>query len=422
MTKKVLFVNTHSTLNAGDAAIVLSQIRFLRKFYGPVDIALTSRTPELDRKVYASEKVDVFAPIFPAPSVYQGFRSKISNSARDLARRGARLELREAIKEADLVVASGGGYFWSNRRGIPGPMLMQNIMHLRMASRRNKPVILFPQSFGPLFGPIHERMLRRTLEADSIVKIFAREERSAEYLNGILHSGAARDKVEVCPDMAFLLEGPSSRGSADIAGDPLPHPVVAVTVRHWDFPGTGGRAKRKERLERYLEEVEHFCERMALDHGGSILIYSQSRGPGRFEDDRPISRTLEAGLRRNIPQAVVRRVEGRDEACLDCARSALARADLVLATRLHSAILAFGLGIPALAIAYQPKSTSTMRLLGLEEYSFEIECLQATYLAAAAEKILAEPDTIRKQIRAETVRIRGEIEDKLSRALTPLGR
>jgi polysaccharide pyruvyl transferase WcaK-like protein len=160
MIKKILIVNTHSALNAGDAAIVLAQIRYLRKTFGPVDISLASRTPNLDRKVYASEKISVFAPLFKAPGAHSGNWAKITNSARGLAGFGLGKELRQAVREADLVVASGGGYFWSHGHGIPGPTFGQNIMHLRVASRMGKPIVVFPQSFGPLFGAIPRRISR----------------------------------------------------------------------------------------------------------------------------------------------------------------------------------------------------------------------------------------------------------------------
>jgi colanic acid/amylovoran biosynthesis protein len=421
MVNKVLIVNTHSTLNAGDAAIVQAQVRFLRRRYGRLDIALTSRTPELDRKVYAPEGLTVFPPIFPAPSVYRGFFRKVAGSSRDLARRGPRRAQARALEEADLVVASGGGYFWSGRRGLPGPMFLQNIAHIRAAARRGKPLLLFPQSFGPLPGSFHERMLRRTLEADPILKIFAREEGSAEYLHAILKSPAARDKVEVCPDMAFLLDGPAPEPFAEEGDGPPARPVLAVTLRQWSFPEARGRLGRKERQEHYLAEVQHFCERHALDTGGSILVFAQSRGPGAFEDDRPISRALVERIRKNVPGARVRYVDDKGATCLDCARSVLARADLVLATRLHSAILAFGLGIPALTIAYQPKTDGVMRLFGLERFSFGIDCLQASPLVAAAAKILAAPDAIRDQIRTRARAVREEIETKLARALEAVG-
>ncbi len=421
MVKKVLIVNTHSVLNAGDAAIVLAQARFLRRRYGNVDIALTSRTPELDGAAYAAEKLDVFAPLFPAPSVYQGFREKVSRSVRDLTRRGPRRALKEAMEEADLVVASGGGYFWSGRRALPGPMFLQNISHLKAASKRGKPLVVFPQSFGPLYGPFHGRILRRALEADEIIKIFAREQRSADYLRRLLRGPAARDKVEVCPDMAFLLDGQARKHSLQGPDGGLRRPILAVTLRKWGFPETRGRAKRKERQKRYLEEVAHFCEHHALDSGGSIIVFAQSRGPGEFEDDRPISKALVDRLGNIIPQAVVRYVEGGDGTCLECAASALSQADLVLATRMHSAILAFGLGIPALTIAYQPKTSGIMKLLDLERYSFEIGCLQATHLVAAAQKILASPDGLRDHIRDKTLGIRKEIEAKLGRALEAVG-
>lgn len=421
MIKKILIVNTHSVLNAGDAAIVLAQARFLRRRYGNVEIALTSRTPELDKAAYAAEKLDVFAPVFPAPSVYRGFKEKVGRSARDLTRGGPRRALMEALEEADLVVASGGGYFWSGRRALPGPMFLQNISHLKAASKRGKPIVVFPQSFGPLYGPFHGRILRRTLEADAVVKIFAREERSADYLRRLLRSPAARDKVEVCPDMAFLLDGPARKRPPQGPDEGLRRPILAVTMRKWGFPETRGRAKRKERQERYLDEVAHFCEHHALDSGGSIVVFAQSHGPGDFEDDRPISRALVERLGRVAPQAVVRYVEGEDGTCLECASSALAQADLVLATRMHSAILAFGQGIPALTIAYQPKTSGIMKLLELERFSFEIGCLQATHLVAAAQKILASPGGLQDHIRGKTLAIRKEIEAKLGKALEVVG-
>lgn len=416
MIKKILIVNTHSALNAGDAAIVLSQVRFLRRRYGPVAIGLTSRTPELDRKAYAAEKVDVFAPILPAPSIYAGVRAKLVRTARDPAKAGPRRDLGKAVAAADLVVASGGSYFWASRGGIPGSMFHQNIRHIRAAERAGKPVIVFPQSFGPRLGRAHARMLRKTLEHDAVTKIFAREEVSAEYLAGLLRGGEARNRVELCPDVAFLLDKEPCPHPAADAEPPLPHPVCAITLRRWNFPGVRGRAQRREHLDRYLHEIAHFCEHLTMDFKGSVLIYPQSLGPGVLEDDRPISRAFEALVRRDIPQVNIRYVEPELGGCLDGAWAALAGCDFTIATRLHSAILAMTLGLPSLTIGYQPKTSGTMKLLGLEHCSFEIACLQATHLVAAMTKILEAPARHRDEVRQATARTRAEIEEKLTRA------
>ena len=417
MSSKVLIVNTHSTLNAGDAAIVLAQIRFLRKVLKNVDISLTSRTPKLDRAVYFSEGVRVLPPIIPAPSIYRGAVQKAWGPLRDLAALGAKRESLKALDEADLVIASGGGYFWSNRRWMPGLMFLQNILPVRLAGRKGKPIIFFPQSFGPVFAPVHRRLLQKTLGADSILKIFAREQRSEDFLHDLILDKGIQDKIEICPDMTFLLEERSPKATPPEDGRPLARPVVALTLRPWDFPEASGRADRRKLGRRYFDELELFCAHIIKKRHGSILIYPQAKGPGSFEDDRFISREFWARLRRTLPSADIHYFAGDGPSSLAAAEAHLARADLVLATRLHSAILALIRSIPALAIGYQPKTGSIMARLGLDRYSFEIDRLKASDLTAAADGILDAPAAFREKLRPRLAAVENEVGDKLERSL-----
>jgi len=417
VSPKVLIVNTHSTLNAGDAAIVLAQIRFLRKVLKNVDISLTSRTPKLDRTVYSSEDVRVLPPIIPAPSIYRGAVRKVWGPLRDLAALGAKRESLKAVDEADLVIASGGGYFWSNRRLMPGLMFLQNILPVRLAGRKGKPVIFFPQSFGPLFSPLHRRLLRKTLGADSVLKIFAREQRSADFLHDLILDARIRDKVEICPDMAFLLEERSPKATPPEDGRPLAKPVVALTLRPWDFPEASGRVERRKLGRRYFDELELFCAHIIKKRRGSILIYPQAKGPGSFEDDRSISLRFWSRLRQTLSSDNVYYFADDGPTSLSAAEAHLARADLVLATRLHSAILALIRGVPALAIGYQPKTGSIMARLGLDRYSFEIDRLKASDLTAAADEILDAPAAFRDRLRPRLAAVKNEVGDKLERSL-----
>lgn len=417
MIKKILILNTHSSLNAGDAAIVLAQIKFLRKAFNSVEISLTSRTPELDAKVYAPEGVRVIPPILPAPSVFDGIGRKFADTARNLADLSGKRDFLRAAREADLVIASGGGYFWSNRRLVPGLMFLQNILHLRLVERMKKPLVLFPQSFGPLFSPFHRRLLRKTLEAGSVTKIFAREQKSANFLDGLIEDAGTRAKIEVCPDLTFLLAGEVGPAPAPVQEDPLPKPVVALTLRQWGFPEAAGRAERRRLGQEYFGELARFCEYIVKDRKGSILIYPQSRGPGAFEDDRPVSRAFYAKLKAALPSAPVRYVENADSTSLEAASAVLSRADLVLATRFHSALLALVRGVPALAIGYQPKTQGIMARLGLDKYAFEIGLVRAADLRETAEDILASPAAFRERIRPRLVEMKAEVAEKLGRAL-----
>ena len=417
MTKKILILNTHSSLNAGDAAIVLAQVKFLRGVFNSVEISLTSRTPELDAKVYASEGVRVIPPVLPAPSVFDGIGRKIAGAARNLADLRAKRDFLKAAREADLVIASGGGYFWSKRRLVPGLMFLQNILHLRLVERMKKPLVLFPQSFGPLASPFHRRLLRKTLEAGSVTKIFAREQRSADFLGGLIADAGTRAKIDVCPDLTFLLAEEVGPAPAPVQVDPLPKPVVALTLRQWDFPEAAGRAERRRFGQEYFGELARFCEYIIRDRKGSVLIYPQSRGPGAFEDDRPVSRAFYAKLRAALPSAPVRYFEDNASTSLEAASTLLSRADLVLATRFHSALLALVRGVPALAIGYQPKTQGIMARLGLDKYAFEISRVKSSDLRAAAEDILASPAAFRERVRPRLVEMKGEVTEKLGRAL-----
>ena len=130
---KIFIANTHSILNSGDAGIVLAQIQFLRKYFPSLQISLSSRTPELDKKTFHPLGVKIFPPIIPAPSIYTGKAQKIWKSLRNLINIQSKKALIQEIKQSDLVVSSGGGYFWSHRKFLPGPMFFQNYLHIKLA-------------------------------------------------------------------------------------------------------------------------------------------------------------------------------------------------------------------------------------------------------------------------------------------------
>jgi len=147
------------------------------------------------------------------------------------------------------------------------------------------------------------------------------------------------------------------------------------------------------------------------------LIYPQSRGPGAFEDDRPVSRAFWAKLKASLPSAPVCYIDDADSTCLEAALAALSQADLVVATRFHSALLALVRGVPALAIGYQPKTRGIMAGLGLETQAFDIGRVRAADLSAAAEEILASPADFRERVRPRLAAMKEEVAAKLGRAL-----
>ncbi|HDL64387.1 MAG TPA: hypothetical protein ENH12_03255 [Proteobacteria bacterium] len=161
---KILLLNTHSTLNLGDTGIVLAQIQILEKIFPDLKISLTSRTPRIDRAFYGPLGIKIYPPFIPAPGVFTGIRAKCMGCLKNLVNLPEKYRLLREIKDSDLIISNGGGYFYSYRKTIPGPTFIQYVLHIKLAIFLNKPVILFPQSFGPFSNSIAPGLLKRILQ------------------------------------------------------------------------------------------------------------------------------------------------------------------------------------------------------------------------------------------------------------------
>jgi polysaccharide pyruvyl transferase CsaB len=74
--------------------------------------------------------------------------------------------------------------------------------------------------------------------------------------------------------------------------------------------------------------------------------------------------------------------------------------DLVIGMRLHSLILAAGLGVPVIAAEYDPKVRGFMEEIGQAEYSIPLGCFQHGRLLPMIEDILSDSLTARQDIKA----------------------
>ncbi len=407
----VFIVNTHSVLNSGDAGIVLGEIQFLKKHFPNIRIAITSRTPEIDRAFYHPMGIEVFSPVLPAPSVFSFGGRKLRRSFMELFDVQAKRAMLSRMKRSDLVISNGGGYFWSNRRLLPGPMFFQNYLNVRLASALGKPILFFPQSFGPFDNVVGPRMLKTVLAKKNVIKILAREEVSFAFLNHLLKDRLKKDGTGICSDMAFFLseEEASAVGAIDIG---IPKPRIAVTLREWHFPETASN-KREQKRKIYLSAYRQVCRKVFEDLGASLLIFAQARGPGTFEDDTPLSRSLFHDLREFIPDSHLLFAEFPCVVSPFYIIKLLSQVDLIVATRFHSAIFALLSGVPAISVGYQPKSRGVMELLDLEAYCIEIGEIDSKKIIEMIKRILKDRDALSRKITEKVARLQGEMETEL---------
>ena len=249
------------------------------------------------------------------------------------------------------------------------------------------------------------------------IKIFVREMISHRLAKNLMNKPADFQKIELCPDMALLLgENQLKKSTAQAQKEKMP--VIALTLRKWDFPGSGKKQK-EDHNKKYLAELEKFCHDCYYSDGATFIIFPQSRGPGSFEDDRMISKTLFSRLEKTIPAPHLLYHDLPDDSSPYTIIDLLSRADIALATRFHSALFALIAGTPVVSINYQHKSEGIMKELGFENFCLEIEKINSKKIKRMVLYTLQNKDKIRMTISKKLIKMRALIKERLRSSLKP---
>jgi len=234
--------------------------------------------------------------------------------------------VRAAVDRADVVLSGGGG-------------LLQNVTSLRSlvyyagviraGIRAGKPTMIFAQSIGPL--DFWGRAIVRAF-CKGIAGATVRDERSRALLSSLLPGVA----VERSADPVFLLEPtgePLDLAAEGLAGDG--GPLVVVSVRKWQGADATSRA------------LAGVVDRLAAVYDARVAFLPMG-GPS----DAEVATTI---IRRCASTPVL-----LPEYPLGHAAQIIGRASLVIGMRLHALIIASRLGIPFLALPYDPKVTGLL--------------------------------------------------------------
>ncbi len=229
--------------------------------------------------------------------------------------------VKEAIERADVVLSGGGGLLQSVT-SLRSLLYYANI--IRAAVRAGKPTMVFAQSVGPL--DFWGRMVVRNF-CGGIAAATVRDERSRALMASLVPNVA----VERTADPVFLFEPagePLDLAAEGLADDDAP--LVVVSVRKWQ----GG--------ETTAQTMTTVVDRLAGRYGARVAFLPLGGPP-----DAEVSTTI---IRRCASTPVL-----LPDYPLGQAAQVIGRASLVIGMRLHALIIAARLGVPFLAIPYDPK-------------------------------------------------------------------
>ncbi|MBV8642902.1 MAG: polysaccharide pyruvyl transferase CsaB [Candidatus Eremiobacteraeota bacterium] len=234
--------------------------------------------------------------------------------------------VRAAIDRADVVLSGGGGLL-QNVTSLRSLLYYSGV--IRSAIRAGKPTMVFGQSVGPLdfWGRAVVRNFCKGLEAATV-----RDARSRALLASLLPGVP----VERTADPVFLFEPGGT--PLDLAAEGLEDdgtPLVVVSVRKWHG------------AEATAQALAGIADRLAGEHGARVAFLPLGGPP-----DAEVSTTI---IRRCASTPVL-----LPDYPLGQAAQVIGRASLVIGMRLHALIIAARLGVPFLALPYDPKVGSLL--------------------------------------------------------------
>jgi len=391
----VLITNAYSTRNRGDAAIILGMLESLRRTaqLGGAEVVISSADHPADQGGYPVQVIPSFHSLMSATRgggrlqcLYFLVVLLPASLVWALLQRCCHLQLpapsgfrtlMRAYAAADLVIAAGGGYLYTTSRVNGNVMLLIHLHSFMMGRVLGKPVYLYAQSIGPFAARYQERLVRAALRGVRLVE--ARERWTAE----LLARWGLAAPVREAADAAFLLGADAPRIGLRRAEGTL---LVGMTVRRW--------YREDDRQQAYERAMATFIGQLVEEHHAKIVLLPQVTVPSKHDDDRLVARRVLdlAGH----PEAA-RLLD--DDLAANEIKWVCGRMDLFVGTRMHSNIFALSMGVPVIAIAYQPKTVGILEQLGLEEFAISIDDLTAGRLAALFGRLRREETMVRETLR-----------------------
>ncbi len=388
---RVLITNAYSARNRGDGAIVLGMLESLDRAFGneELELVISSADHPADQERYP-------VPVVPS---FHSLMGRISRNGTlqgllflavlmPLSIVGALVKrflhvsvplpagltpLLDAYARADLVVAAGGGYLYTTSRRRGAVMLLVHLHSFMLGRVLDKPVYLYAQSIGPFASSVQARLVRAALRRVQLVEL--RESWSVR----LVASWGLPIPVHAAADAAFLLRPVKPKSSP--LGARRKSLRLGLTVRRWH--------RQAERQEAYEETMARFLRMLVERHDPEIIFLPQVTVERREDDDRETARRILDRLGPPVDARLLDHDYSPREMQWLCGQM-----DCLVGTRMHSNIFALTMGVPVVAVAYQPKTLGIMEQLGLEEFVLSIDNLAAEALLELVERLLAGREAI----------------------------
>jgi len=277
--------------------------------------------------------------------------------------------------DADIIVSAGGTYLVENYSLEP------RIFEFKLALSAKAPVVLFTQSLGPFTNPKNVYEFRKIFDRVSLLLL--RDQRSLENVRLI---GCGTKSVHVVPDAAFALT--PDQPQRDPSGEARVN-RVAISVRSLEF-------FNEEKIDLYRRSIAFLVSELIEKSSCEVVFISTCQGIDEYWTDDSKEAEIIAGMvacdiRRSI------KIDSRNRQPHEFIED-ISKFDLVIATRMHAAILALVAGVVTIGIAYEFKLAELFEGLEMGDRYTNIDSLSGERLLSLVKSSVDDYEIIEKTI------------------------
>ncbi|OLO27350.1 hypothetical protein BTA37_25255 [Priestia megaterium] len=370
---KYLLINAYSSKNRGDAGIVVAMIHLIKQLDKNADIDVMSSHWKENRTFYQQYGASSVQPIWELKQEESSL-SRYINGIRSFLSVIVKKEMStiQNYKEADVVISVGGGYLYSSRKGPLGVGLLNSLFHIWAAKKTKKKIIAFPQSVGPINSVVDQKLVKHILK--NVDLFISRENITTEFLKRL----NLKNVVEIA-DIGFTLP------KKEVYYEKLNKSSsmkIGLTLLDWKFAKKG---TTDENIEDYVYKVGEACNQIITKYPGCEFYIFPQVTVGEGDTDYEVSRKLFEYIKSKYVTIVdLDELSNNPEDLVYL----YGEMDLFIGSRMHSTIFALAGGTPTVALAYQPKTRGTFKLIGLEQYVYDVDNFTTSELYHCLEEIV----------------------------------
>lgn len=415
---KILITNT-VTLNGGDAAILISIINLLKSEFGQdTEFIIYDSQAEIAKRYYPNLNLRklIYQKLTDTPNLKFLGESLIGGSLRLLFKKillfflsinllrfyfsawcwqhkldwitklllnNQQLQDIHNYSAADLIVSTGGTYLVEN---YP---LSSRIFDYQISLLMQKPLVFYTQSLGPFLKNKYKYIFPKIFNRSLLILL--RDQASFKNLQDLK---VDTNKAVISSDVVFAfteeLEQENHFNVDSIGNFPL---KIAISVRNWQYFKTTNTQTGMNMFRKSLSAVTKY---LVEKHNAEITYISTCQGiPEYWKDDSKVALEIVESLPIEIQKQInVDRNFHSPQELIEILKSY----DLVIATRMHMAILSLVAGTAVFPISYEFKTKELFGRLEMGKWVQDIENVQEESIISSIQLFIDKLPEIKQKL------------------------